>query len=279
MEPEPVAEPSPAPASERPVRAAAQKAAQKKAEEVALDHRLAAAEFVLSGFQNSIRDAEQVGELDFEGRGVPLLVVRLSGCVPCLADRPGVPAVLWVRSAGSALQHDCVAFWMEPVALLLHDSHENVGQVVADARAALGGGAGSDAPVTRWAIEYHDAVGRRSASSSLGVEAGRVGVAQAAELDSAAVLRRLPSDHSWALGRGAASEGARGESGGDGGVGAVGLDAAAGQGSMGRCELDTPSGVADRIGGRREHDSGDASAGGEDSAISQGNGVQGSSPA
>ena len=33
MEPEPVAEPSPAPASERPVRAAAQKAAQKKAEE------------------------------------------------------------------------------------------------------------------------------------------------------------------------------------------------------------------------------------------------------
>ena len=33
MEPEPVAEPSPAPASERPVRAAAQRAAQKKAEE------------------------------------------------------------------------------------------------------------------------------------------------------------------------------------------------------------------------------------------------------
>ena len=33
MEPEPVAEPTPAPASERPVRAAAQKAAQKKAEE------------------------------------------------------------------------------------------------------------------------------------------------------------------------------------------------------------------------------------------------------
>ena len=31
MEPEPVAEPSPTPASERPVRAAAQKAAQKKA--------------------------------------------------------------------------------------------------------------------------------------------------------------------------------------------------------------------------------------------------------
>ena len=33
MEPEPVAEPTPAPASERPVRAAAQKAAQKRAEE------------------------------------------------------------------------------------------------------------------------------------------------------------------------------------------------------------------------------------------------------
>ena len=33
MEPEPVVEPTPAPASERPVRAAAQKAAQKKAEE------------------------------------------------------------------------------------------------------------------------------------------------------------------------------------------------------------------------------------------------------
>ena len=33
MEPEPVAEPTPAPASERPVRAAAQRAAQKKAEE------------------------------------------------------------------------------------------------------------------------------------------------------------------------------------------------------------------------------------------------------
>ena len=33
MEPEPVAEPTPAPASERPVRAAAQKAAKKKAEE------------------------------------------------------------------------------------------------------------------------------------------------------------------------------------------------------------------------------------------------------
>ena len=33
MEPEPVAEPTPAPASERPVRAAAQKAAQKREEE------------------------------------------------------------------------------------------------------------------------------------------------------------------------------------------------------------------------------------------------------
>ena len=33
MEPEPVVEPTPAPASERPVRAAAQKAAQKREEE------------------------------------------------------------------------------------------------------------------------------------------------------------------------------------------------------------------------------------------------------
>ena len=102
MEPEPVAEPTPAPASERPVRAAAQKAAQKKAEEAeaaakkkaasgkataaALQKKLAAQKEAASGAEaaQKARIEELEAELGCEA------ACRVQVLVPQLATHGGV---------------------------------------------------------------------------------------------------------------------------------------------------------------------------------------------
>ena len=79
-----------------------------------------------------------------------------------------VPTVLRFQPAGEAVRDVCVAIWMEPESVLLHDGDEDAGAAASDAFGTDCARAGEFAAIASGEERRDDALGRRPASCDVG---------------------------------------------------------------------------------------------------------------